>query len=355
MDKIVCSKCGKEMDRYDAIMIEGEFLCEDCLEENYAYCEYHNDYEPKDEVSHVISYNGVGYYMCKYGMDEYFRVCYDCGHLVPYDEARYDYDDEEYLCPTCYQERKDNEVIKNYHQSHEIERQFFGESTDGIYMGFEIETERDNMEDSLNSIAKAVKNDHTDNLLFFERDGSLCDGFETITNPLSYEFIVNNNIISSIVNSLSKYGMYASHRCGLHIHITRTKKVEEMLPSIVMFMENNKEDMIAFSNRTRGSFYEWCDFHTDSDDNDIILLDSLKIISNSCERHTCLNMTNNDTIEFRCFAGTLDADRIMGYIEFVNIMISEKVKDFKELYEIAERNGYKNLMWVLGCSAVAIA
>ena len=134
---------------------------------------------------------------------------------------------------------------------------FHGNPANGIYFGLEIESEYARFPHShITDIASL----DTRRLCFFERDSSLDDGFETITHPMSYEFMRNNNIIEKIISDLKKH-MITTDTCGLHIHVTKTKEVINKLPQIIMFLENNKEDVIDFC----GRISNYAEFYTCND------------------------------------------------------------------------------------------
>ena len=137
--------------------------------------------------------------------------------------------------------------------------------------------------------------------------------------------------------------MYVSDRCGLHIHVTKTDEVVKAMPLILSFLESNKNDIVDFSRRTYDSFTEWCDFYTE--ENLLTAYEAERIcLRPQGRRHMCINFTNEHTIEFRCFAGTLDAKRVYGYIEFILALI----ENIEHLFSITERPTFKDLEKVSG-------
>ena len=139
--------------------------------------------------------------------------------------------------------------------------------------------------------------------------------------------------------------MWASERCGLHIHVSKTDEVARKMPLILSFLESNKEELIKFSRRTSYSFHEWCEFYTSED-----LLTAYEAericLRPQGRRHMCINFTNEHTIEFRCFAGTLDAKRVYGYIEFILALL----ENIEELFSISNKPTFKELEKVSGFS-----
>ena len=338
MENKICSVCGKEENRYEMVKLEGEWYCTDCLEKMFFYCEEHRDYEPIEELIAFIDVYDNGLTMCRKAYEEKYYVCDDCGMPVRKNDT-YNVSGDKHICPKCFEERK---VIKHYHHSHGSERNFFGNPVNGIYFGLEIESEAREYED-LNSIASEVRNGIGKDKVHFEEDGSLDNGFETITEPMSYEFMKNNRIVEGITSLLDCNGMYASERCGLHIHITRTEEVDRKIPKILSFLESNKEDIIIFSRRDEDSFHEWCEFYTD--EHTLTAYEAERIcLRPQGRRHMCINLTNSNTIEFRCFAGTLNAKTIYGCIEFI-LALLENIED---MYANKETPTFEDLIKVNG-------
>ena len=153
----------------------------------------------------------------------------------------------------------------------------------------------------------------------------------------------NNFVVEDILETLRGNEMYASDRCGLHIHVTKTDEVVKAMPLILSFLESNKNDIVDFSRRTYDSFTEWCDFYTE--ENLLTAYEAERIcLRPQGRRHMCINFTNEHTIEFRCFAGTLDAKRVYGYIEFILAL----VENIEHLFSITESPTFKDLEKVSG-------
>ena len=336
---MICSVCGKEENRYEMVKLNGEWFCVECLDKKYFYCEEHRDYEPVENRVQFTDVYGNEREMCQEAFDEYYIICDDCGSPMRRGDG-YTMGDN-YLCSNCYEERK---VIKHYHYHHGQDLYFHGNPSNGIYFGLEIESEREyDCDLDRNYIASSVRDVVGSNIVYFEEDGSLDDGFETITYPMSYEFIRNNHVVEDIVGTLSDNEMCASERCGLHIHVSKTDEVAKKMPLILAFLESNKDEIIKFSRRTYDSFHEWCDFYTDED-----LLTAYEAericLRPQGRRHMCINFTNEHTIEFRCFAGTLNAKRVYGYIEFILALI----ENITELFDTSDKPTFKDLEKVSG-------
>lgn len=336
-------KCGKEV--FTEVYIAGEDLsspvCIDCLEQlikdNKVYwCIYHRRYELYEEgkLTHMAKIKNTRGLICDC-ISYQFMICRECGELAYEDDICNE------ICRDCMKEKDvENTNIGGYHNQHDFPKKLYGNPLNGIFFGLEIESEY-SLDSSLNedeevsfqderpSIEKMFS-ESTRTLCCFERDGSLEDGFETITNPLSYEFMKNNGIIEQITSELKKI-MYVSDRCGLHIHVTKTDEVVKKLPQIIMFLENNKKDVIDFCGRET----PYAEFYTYKDKKiDTRIANEIIFSSESFGRRRMINLTNKDTIEFRGFKGTLDANRIYKYIEFILALLETDINEnttFKDL------------------------
>ena len=320
-------KCGKEV--FTEIYIAGEDysspVCIDCLEQlikdNKVYwCIYHKRYELYEEgkPTHIAKIKNSRGLICDC-ISYQFRICHECGDLA--------YEEDIYagICRDCIKEKDcENTNIGGYHNQHDFPKKLYGNPSNGIFFGLEIESEYslDSSQDKIPSIEEMFS-ESTRTLCCFERDGSLENGFETITNPLSYEFMKNNKIIEQITSELKKT-MYTSNRCGLHIHVTKTNEVIKKLPQIILFLENNKKDVIDFCGRET----PYAEFYTYKDKKiDTRIANEIIFNSESFGRRRMINLTNKDTIEFRGFKGTLEADRIYKCIEFILTLLETDINE----------------------------
>ena len=316
-------KCGKEVFTEIHINRRGlsSSVCIDCLEklikENKVYwCIFHKAYEYYEDLPiYEAEIEGKEGYICKQARDYSFRECKGCGKLT-FDEELY-----QGYCKECVQEFEiQSDEIECYHSSHDMPKIFHGNPTNGIYFGLEIESEY--IEVNPPHITDIASLD-TRRLCFFEKDSSLGYGFETITHPMSYEFMRNNNVIEKIISDLKKH-MTTTDTCGLHIHVTKTKEVIDKLPQIIMFLENNKEDVIDFC----GRISNYAEFYTRKDIKiNPYIANEIIFGSKFFGRRRMINLTNKDTIEFRGFKGTLDAKRIYTYIEFILALLETDINE----------------------------
>lgn len=83
---------------------EGIYVCEDCLDENYRYCENCEEYVYRDDAYWCESEDG---YICEHCYENDYATCSECGEIFRLDDITEH--NGEYLCPNCYEEVAENE------------------------------------------------------------------------------------------------------------------------------------------------------------------------------------------------------------------------------------------------------
>lgn len=276
-------------------------------------------------------------------MNEETKKCRYCGNEVKIEEGvqwgSYFY------CDSCFKVQHCN--VDGYHQP-KIPTTFLKESgeTTKLHFGFELEINKNNYgfcnENHTEAIFYIRKNfKHLK--LNFERDGSIGDGFEIISQPMTYKYIkAHQEDFKQILQYLRDNG-YRSHNtgiCGLHIHISKdflgdtTEEIQNTIDKITLFVETYYNNMVHFARRGN---CDYCNYITPlyksyfdssvlpSEDylKSIEVLKDLKAktrryATHSDSRYFVINTTNVSTVEYRMFKGTLKYETFMATLEFVN-------------------------------------
>lgn len=248
-------------------------------------------------------------------------------------------------------------IIKSYH-TRDIDIEYKGsqeEIESGnldklLKFGFELETQvRDECRhmDAHNEVAKKIRASMRNLGLCFQTDGSICNGFEIVSQPMTYNFIKENKgKLEKMLNILAENG-YSSHdggKCGLHIHFSRnyfgdtSEEQDKNIRKLILFTETFKDEISRFSRRTN---FHYCRFTSDryQEDNGAIAsryLKSSKVLKDmngSMNRYQVINNENTNTIEIRIFRGTLKYETLMSTLEFVNNLV-QVIKN-KEIRKIS--------------------
>lgn len=200
-------------------------------------------------------------------------------------------------------------VIKSYHST--AKNKFIG--VGDYFLGVELEME---MEDysKRNVVYKELHRlIHSNKNFVLERDGSLNDGFELITQPHTYEKLLTTlKVVEEIPNVSAK-----SSRCGMHVHISKKAFKEELEQgTLILICMHLQKYFKKFSERKS---YDFCRLYlrgaTFSD------IDSWnKVFSNRSERRMFINLTNSQTVEFRIFQGSTHLPTIVANVQMVIIL-----------------------------------
>lgn len=333
-----CECCGEIHHIDDAYTAQDtyEMYCEDCKNDELYYCEDCGEYHADGDNMHQLA---NGDYICNhcYENGDYY-YCDNCGELHYCDEM-HEGDDGYMYCDDCYEEG----LIKDYH-NHKNCFNFYKSQKDAakipLYFGFELEVE--NKDDSIyNTDMAEIINNIMQGLVVFEHDGSLNDGFEIISHPMTFNYILENKQkFSDMLQKLIDNG-FISHNaetCGLHIHLSKNYFSENQIDKLQFLIEKFKKELITFSRRTSDQIQQWAKFITDYTpaENGSLNINFIKKYKNKSERYQALNLRNNNTIEFRLLRGTLKENTFFASIELLNNMARiVKVKSLKELEKIS--------------------
>ena len=200
-------------------------------------------------------------------------------------------------------------IIKSYHSTEK--NKFVG--VGDYFLGVELEMEMNDY-GKKNIVYKELHRlFHTNKNFVLERDGSLNYGFELITQPHTYEKLLKTlKVVEEIPNVSAE-----SSRCGMHVHISKKAFKEELEQgTLILICMHLQKYFKKFSERKS---YDFCRLYlrgaTFSD------IDSWnKVFSNRSERRMFVNLTNNNTVEFRIFQGSTDYKTIVANVQMVIIL-----------------------------------
>lgn len=365
MEKLVCANCGEIIEDYEAFEVDGEYYCENCFDELFAYCDECGKIHYIDDMTWVDHGDRL---VCDDCLDHNYIECDDCGEWVHVDDVYRTFDDSQ-ICEDCYYDCYgvcddcgeiypydmlhescglmycpdcDNDIIMGYHDFDDWHNYTTGETDNGLLKGFELEVDS-SWGDSV-ECATAIQS-VVDDFCVFERDGSLsADGFEIISNPFTTNWLYKNiDMIEEMLDTIERndYGNYGD--TGLHIHVNRTQLTQgtdlsqdEVIDNILLIMETFKDEFIEFSRRDSEALNEWSQFLTSN--LDVVNLGTIKAKKNNRKRYRALNLCKGRTIEFRLFNSTTDLTELVASLELVD-----------RLVELAKDNNLDGLTWAKIC------
>ena len=323
----ICANCGIEHPLDTMYRVEGDWLCESCADRLTVVCDHCNE--------RIYEENAVEddhYILCDHCFDEYYIRCEDCGRIISRDRAYWDNDDNAY-CASCWDEH--NDIIHEYNYTPDLV--FHGKGL----RHFGVELEIDNGGTVNNNAQKLldIANASAENL-YIKTDGSLDDGMELVTHPMSLDYHCNEMPWEDICHEAVVMG-YRSHKtstCGLHVHVNRNffgddrDEQEIGISRVLFFVERFWQELLKFSRRTEAQINRWAARYGMKDKPKEIM-DHAKKQNNG--RYACVNLCNYSTIEFRMFRGTLKYNTLIATLQLVsricNMAVNMTDDDFTSL------------------------
>ncbi len=310
-----CSVCGSLHPVEELVEFDDDYLCSACLQTETRVCQRCGERMWADDNA-----GDEDTPLCQECYDRYYTSCTDCGCTIPYDDAYYDSEDEERYDPRCYSchcRHADERAIHDYY--YKPEPIFLG--TGSRYLGVELEIDGAG-ESNVNAAKIAEIANHGEKRIYIKHDGSLDDGFEIVTHPMTLDYHRNKMSWARVLEE-AKELEYLSHKagtCGLHVHVNRTAfgeteaAQEEVIARILYFFEKHWEELLKFSRRTRKQLQQWADRYGLKEQPQ----DILKHAKGNRQRYTAVNLTNRETVEFRMFRGTLKLNTLIATLQLVD-------------------------------------
>ena len=312
-ERRVCSVCGGLINDDNEMSFDGEIMCERCYEINTVVCDncgrriWRDNAEGDDRLT-----------LCQHCYDECYTNCEDCGRLIHTDnEAIYDDENDYPYCRECY-EKLTNQAIKSY--NYKPEPIFYGDSK--FYFGVELEIDKGGEEhDNAREILSVANK--KDERLYAKHDGSIYNGFELISHPLSLEYHRSEMPWQEIMETALELG-YKSHltdTCGLHVHINRDafgethEERDAAIGRVVYFVEKHWSELVKFSRRKEANLNRWAARYATISNTSKETYAKAK--GKCMGRYVAVNLLNCETIEFRIFRGTLRYKTFIATLQLV--------------------------------------
>lgn len=310
-----CGICGEVLSLEELSAFDDTLLCPKCLSENTEICAQCGERVWTDDC---VSDNHTT--LCQSCYDRYYTTCEDCGTIIHRDDAYYE-DDEEYepRCYHCHVRHQEETPIHNYY--YKPEPIFYGEGS--RYFGVELEIDGAGESNRSASAILDVAN-RKDEHLYCKHDGSLNDGFELVTHPMTLDYHLQEMPWREILEKAKSLG-YKSHQCGscgLHIHINRDafgetpEEQDECIARILYFFEKHWNELLRFSRRSISQIERWAARYGLKEHPKEILDHAKKSFRG--ERYTCVNLTNASTIELRIWRGTLKLNTFFATLQLID-------------------------------------
>lgn len=207
---VTCERCEGKFPPELLTEFDGAALCPECLTACTLLCSHCEEriWREENEGNEQTP-------LCRNCYEESYTHCTRCGGLISDDETCY-YDEEPY-CSDC-RDRLLSDEIHSY--NYKPDPIFYGDGP--RYFGVELEIDCGG--EDLDSAGKLLFiGNREQELIYCKHDGSLDDGFEIVTHPMSLDWHLHQMPWEAILNKAVQMG-YLSHRantCGLHVHVSR--------------------------------------------------------------------------------------------------------------------------------------
>lgn len=358
----ICQYCGYIVDEDDTTSTIDGITCSGCIDDYYVWCEWDGDYYEDDSCEWIECENSYISYdtLRNSGM---FERCRECGEWFRCDDLydfRDDYGDVEQnsICSSCgdrhyywnddqheYTESEPR-FIRNYHDTPDLK--FYdvdnvkSRGVNGVkYLGVELELQGGGEDDD--NAREILDNEP----LYAMHDCSLSYGFEVISHPATIDYHLHKIDWDGVIERALDYGYDEFYNGGLHVHVSRSFfKDEENIGQLIKFYSCYYEELMEFAQRDEEKAAQWADYV--EWDADYTPLDWYQAANDKGSRYQAVNITNDDTIEFRLFNSTGDSNHLKSVLQFVDITTDIANDDmnigFFEIRKRAGQKGYTELL-----------
>lgn len=340
----ICTYCGEVLAEDEGTVVDGELLCDECVDDHCITCDccgatiWTEDCVTDDNA-----------YLCQNCFDNHYNRCESCGRII-HNNCTCWHNDLPY-CEGCFDDFENE--IEDY--SYKPDPIFYGDSY--LYFGVEFEVDKGGKDGENAHTLKDTANYRHEHI-YIKSDGSLDDGFEIVSHPMTLDYHMNTMDWESVLHEAVNMG-YRSHQtetCGLHIHVNRDAfgenqaEQEEVISRILFFIEKNWNEIFRFSRRNEYNMNRWsARYGYEKSGKEI--LDKAK---DCCNRYVAVNLRNYHTIEFRLFRGTLKLNTFLATLQLVSeicrvalTMSEEEIDKMSWSVFVRDMNRYPELVQYL--------
>ena len=311
-----CCRCGQTHSLSERILVDDDELCEACANEETVICSRCGERIYRDDNA-----GDENTPLCQSCYDRHYTSCERCGRIIHQYDAYYEDGDEDTpLCYDCHTRVSREKAIHDYY--YKSTPLFRGDGP--RYFGVELEIDSGGEDDDNAQQIMEIANGNGQENLYCKHDGSLDDGFELVTHPMTLEYHTKKMPWARILQEAVSLG-YTSHQagtCGLHVHVNRnafgnTEEAQDaVIARILYFFEKNWEELLKFSRRTQRQLEHWAARYGYKEQPKELLDHAKK--GGHGGRYSCVNLQNTDTIESRIFRGTLKYNTLIATLQLLD-------------------------------------
>ncbi len=353
-NQAICSGCAMDCDNCgdvsyaddDWYLVDGDRWCSGCADSAY-YCDYCNEWSA--DMTNTIYDTQESW--CDNCASGWATWCDNCDHFTADGCDSCDTDESDY---------EGNRVIHDY--NYRPDAVFHTTKSDErLFFGFELEMELNDRRDAAIFAAEQLE---PNELAYLKNDGSLDNGFELVTHPMSFDFLMDADNSPELWDTIEKLRVYHNARsyntrtCGFHIHISRTGfNGGAHMHRFLNLVYSNEYLFTKLAGRKSDQWAKFDDVQQVRNervhDEDGIFMGFRTInlgktfknklfvdnryggsVANDTDRYSAVNTRNRNTLEMRIFKGTMDRDALKSHIqlahasvEYTRTLSIQQVKD----------------------------
>ena len=336
-DSLVCGDCVVTCERCDSVgsandcfhTIDGnQIWCESCTERRAYWCERCEGYN--SDTSYYISDRS----------EHWCQDCSDCNAYWCDDCDEYNADG----CDRCSEDPVSGDGSRLIHDySYRPDAIFHSTNKDErLFFGIEIEVEA---KDDLRASAEYAHQLESMDLAYLKHDGSLNNGFEIVTHPMSHDFFKNEagDFFAVMEGLRTQQGIrvksWDTRTCGLHIHISRTGfSGGAHMHRFLNLVYSNPDFYSTLAGRTSDQWAKFTDIMRKdyvrdangeriwSEDRgyEIVTKRTFKHkldMDRNSDRYSAVNTLNRETLEMRIFRGSVNGDTIKSQLDLAHASV----------------------------------
>lgn len=172
------------------------------------------------------------------------------------------------------------------------------------------------------------------NLFWHKRDGSLSNGYETVTQPMEYPALIE--FLKEIKRGGLKSGNGNSNAAGIHVHVNKASFTLQARANLIMLIHANHDLSLKLSKRTQDRFNSWSSTRWESIDRNNrtynFVLNDITSRTYSYFGGACNDGRHPYTTEIRMFNSENDPQEVIHIIDLVKTMC-----DFADKFSMPER------------------
>lgn len=274
-----CDKCNRYCEKNITIHIENsnKNLCMSCAieQKNISICKCCKKYFE----------NNLGKKYCNNCFNKMFARCNCCSRFEEKSKLIFGS-----YCNNCF----NNRAVEVQSYSYKPTPKFFHlDEQNPLFLGVELEIGNSTIP-NVNRFTHCIDK----NYFYPKFDSSIpVFGCEVVSHPCSYQFHVSTGIWKNLLQNACKYGLKATERTGIHVHMNRNFFTPEEIANLDYFINSYNEFWANVAKR-RSSYAQY------------VNKNSYNWGSQVGSRHCALNLSNRNTIELRIFKSSTDVTEI---------------------------------------------